>query len=42
MAAFIKGLNAKIRSNPTTNYICSTRTLLRYRFISSILFGGEG
>ncbi|KAI9904633.1 hypothetical protein N3K66_001162 [Trichothecium roseum] len=24
MAAFIKGLNAKIRSNPTTNYICST------------------
>ncbi|KAH7328841.1 UPF0041 domain-containing protein [Stachybotrys elegans] len=24
MAAFIKALNAKIRSNPTTNYICST------------------
>ncbi|ATY60263.1 UPF0041 domain-containing [Cordyceps militaris] len=24
MAAVIKALNAKIRSNPTTNYICST------------------
>ncbi|KAJ1327659.1 mitochondrial pyruvate carrier 1 [Microdochium nivale] len=24
MAAAIKALNAKIRSNPTTNYICST------------------
>ncbi|KAH7364416.1 hypothetical protein BKA65DRAFT_388744 [Rhexocercosporidium sp. MPI-PUGE-AT-0058] len=24
MAAFIKAVNAKIRSNPTTNYLCST------------------
>ncbi|KAL2064919.1 hypothetical protein VTL71DRAFT_4059 [Oculimacula yallundae] len=24
MAAFIKAINAKIRSNPTTNYLCST------------------
>ncbi|KAF1731966.1 Mitochondrial pyruvate carrier 1 [Beauveria bassiana] len=27
MAAVIKALNAKIRSNPTTSYICSTRKL---------------
>lgn len=26
MAAAIKALNAKIRSNPTTDYLCSTRT----------------
>lgn len=26
MAAMIKALNAKIRSNPTTDYLCSTRT----------------
>jgi hypothetical protein len=25
MAAAIKALNAKIRSNPTTDYLCSTR-----------------
>ncbi|CZS91558.1 probable FMP37 Found in Mitochondrial Proteome [Rhynchosporium agropyri] len=24
MAAFIKAINAKIRANPTTNYLCST------------------
>lgn len=28
MAAFIKAVNAKIRSNPVTDYICSTRTSL--------------
>lgn len=27
MAAFIKAVNAKIRSNPTVSYFCSTRTL---------------
>lgn len=26
MAAFVKALNAKIRSNPTLSYFCSTRT----------------
>ena len=26
MAAAIKALNAKIRSNPVTDYFCSTRT----------------
>jgi len=25
MAAFIKAVNAKIRSNPTVSYFCSTR-----------------
>lgn len=29
MAAAIKALNAKIRSNPYTDYICSTRELPR-------------
>lgn len=28
MAALIKAANAKIRSNPVTDYICSTRTYL--------------
>jgi hypothetical protein len=28
MAAFIKAINAKIRSNPALDYFCSTRTLL--------------
>lgn len=28
MAAFFKAVNAKIRSNPTVSYICSTRTCL--------------
>lgn len=28
MAAAIKALNAKIRSNPYTDYLCSTRELL--------------
>lgn len=27
MAAFVKAVNAKIRSNPVTDYVCSTRTL---------------
>jgi hypothetical protein len=26
MAAFVKAINAKIRSNPTVSYFCSTRT----------------
>ncbi len=25
MAAFVKAINAKIRSNPVTDYVCSTR-----------------
>ena len=29
MAAAIKALNAKIRSNPVSDYFCSTRTLIR-------------
>lgn len=28
MAAFVKAINAKIRSNPVSDYICSTRTSL--------------
>ncbi|CAI0650700.1 unnamed protein product [Colletotrichum noveboracense] len=28
MAAIVKAINAKIRSNPVTDYVCSTRTLL--------------
>lgn len=31
MAAAIKALNAKIRSNPVTDYFCSTRTFLPCR-----------
>ena len=32
MAAFVKALNAKIRSNPTLSYFCSTRTYNEWRF----------
>lgn len=45
MAAFFRGINARIRSNPTVSYICSTREssallllflllLLQYAFIA--------
>lgn len=30
MAALIKAANAKIRSNPVTDYVCSTRTSFEY------------
>lgn len=33
MAAAIKALNAKIRSNPTTDYLCSTRTSPSHKMI---------
>lgn len=28
MAAVIKAINARIRANPVTDYVCSTRTYL--------------
>ena len=35
MAAVVKALNAKIRSNPVANYLCSTRTLLTLFVLAS-------
>jgi len=39
MAAAIKALNARIRSNPTTDYLCSTRTFLSQAALHD---GGRG
>lgn len=38
MAAFIKAANAKIRSNPVSDYVCSTRT---YSFCPALLCSSE-
>lgn len=35
MAALIKAANAKIRSNPVSDYFCSTRKDHRYRWLGS-------
>lgn len=32
MAALVKAINAKIRSNPAVSYVCSTRKLVFYTF----------
>ena len=41
MAAFVKAINAKIRSNPVTDYVCSTRTYPPRTFFFFLPHGPE-